>query len=95
MIQYTRTRINPMTQDYNDITKQLCERLSQLTESKMKIEPDMNLIDTLALDSMKVLNLVMEIEDEFDISVPINALTDVHTVQDLAVLIHQLVSQQE
>lgn len=84
-----------MTQEYNDITRQLCERLSQLTESKMKIEPDMNLIDTLALDSMKVLNLVMEIEDEFDISVPINALTDVHTVQDLAVLIHQLVSKQE
>ncbi len=81
-----------MTQDYNDITGQLCERLSQLTDSEMEIKPDMNLIDTLALDSMKVLNLVMEIEDEFDISVPINALTDVHTVQDLAALIHQLVS---
>lgn len=94
MIRYPNQN-NPMTQDYNDITRQLCERLSQLTESKMKIEPDMNLIDTLALDSMKVLNLIMEIEDEFDISVPINALTDVHTVQDLATLIHQLMSKQE
>ncbi|MEX2525634.1 MAG: acyl carrier protein [Gammaproteobacteria bacterium] len=84
-----------MTHDNNDITGQLCQRLSHLTESKIEIEPDMNLIDTLALDSMKVLNLVMEIEDEFDISVPINALADVHTVRDLATLIHQLISSQE
>ncbi len=81
-----------MTQDHDDITRQLCDRLSQLTGSRMEVEPDMNLIDTLALDSMKVLNLIMEIEDEFDVSVPINALTDVHTVRDLAVLVHQLVT---
>lgn len=81
-----------MIQDHDDITRQLCDRLSQLTGSRMEVEPDMNLIDTLALDSMKVLNLIMEIEDEFDVSVPINALADVHTVRDLAVLVHQLVT---
>ena len=32
----------------------------------------------------------MEIEDEFDISVPINALADVQTVQELANLIYQI-----
>jgi len=84
-----------MTQDYNNIIKQLCDRLSELTGAKTVIEPEMNLIDTLALDSMKVLNLIMEIEDEFDISVPINALTDVHTVEDLAALVHKLVSEKQ
>ncbi len=83
-----------MTDDNDDITNQLCDRLAQISGKEMKIEPDMNLIDTLELDSMKVLNLVMEIEDEFDISVPINSLTDVHTVNDLARLVQQLKSGQ-
>ena len=34
----------------------------------------------------------MEIEDEFDISVPINALADVRTVRDLTDLIHKIKS---
>jgi acyl carrier protein len=37
----------------------------------------------------------MEIEDEFDISVPINVLTDVHTVQDLASLIFKIKSESQ
>jgi len=33
---------------------------------------------------------VMEIEDHFDISVPLNTLVDVLTVQDLADLIYKI-----
>ena len=35
----------------------------------------------------------MEIEDNFDISVPVNALTDVITVRDLADLIYRIKSE--
>jgi acyl carrier protein len=54
--------------------------------------PETDLINQLAIDSVKLLNLVMEIEDEFDISVPINVLADVQTVRDLADLIHKIKS---
>ena len=54
--------------------------------------PESDLINQLAIDSVKLLNLVMEIEDEFDISVPINVLADVQTVRDLADLIHKIKS---
>ena len=53
----------------------------------MKIIAQIDLINELAIDSVKLLNLIMEIEDEFDISVPINALADVQTVHELANLI--------
>jgi acyl carrier protein len=36
----------------------------------------------------------MEIEDEFDISVPLNALADVQTVHELTNLIHKIRSAQ-
>jgi acyl carrier protein len=60
----------------------------------VQITPQNDLIHQLAIDSVKLLNLVMEIEDEFDISVPLNALADVQTVQELANLIHRIKSAQ-
>lgn len=79
-----------MASNYDEILKRLCTHLERIAGPGIEIGADDNLIDQLELDSMKVMNLVMEIEDEFDISVPINALTDVYTVNDLAKLIEQL-----
>lgn len=79
-----------MAKNYDVILERLCAHLERIAAPGTDIKPDDNLIDQLALDSMKVMNLVMEIEDEFDISVPINALADVYTVEDLARLIERL-----
>jgi acyl carrier protein len=35
------------------------------------------------LDSMQVMNLVMEIEERLDISIPVELLADVHTLDQL------------
>ncbi|MCC6917203.1 acyl carrier protein [Nitrosomonas sp.] len=72
------------------ITELLCQRLAYFTETRMEVFPETNLITHLAIDSVKLLNLVMEIEDQFDISVPLNTLVDVLTVQDLADLIYKI-----
>lgn len=68
----------------------LCQRLKGLAKPDFVIAPETNLITQLAIDSIKLLNLIMEIEDNFDISVPVNALTDVITVRDLANLIYRI-----
>lgn len=73
--------------NYDEILQLLCERLSSLTDSDVAITAETNLISELSIDSIKLLNLIMEIEDSFDISVPINALADVQTVHELANLI--------
>jgi acyl carrier protein len=44
----------------------------------------------LAVDSLALMNIVMEIEDHFDISIPIDRLSDVQTVGDLASLIDNI-----
>jgi acyl carrier protein len=81
-----------MATDYNDILFRLCFHLKQFASPDVTIAPETDLINQLAIDSVKLLNLVMEIEDEFDISVPLNALADVQTVHDLANLIHHIKS---
>ncbi|MDC0576228.1 acyl carrier protein [Nitrosomonadaceae bacterium] len=84
-----------MEYDKNSILQNLCKHLENFVSAEVEITPDTDLINELAIDSVKLLSLVMEIEDEFDISVPINVLTDVHTVQDLASLIFKIKSESQ
>jgi acyl carrier protein len=81
-----------MTSDYPDILQRLCHHIKQFTGPDVEIMPQTDLINQLAIDSVKLLSLIMEVEDEFDISIPINALADVQTVHELANLIHQIKS---
>ena len=82
-----------MEYDQSTILQSLCKHLENFVGPEIKITPDTDLINELAIDSVKLLSLIMEIEDEFDISVPINVLADVHTVRDLANLIFKIKSQ--
>ncbi|WP_293004864.1 acyl carrier protein [Nitrosomonas sp.] len=76
--------------NYDEIMKLLCDRLSDLANADVLITPETNLINQLSIDSIKLLNLIMEVEDAFDISIPINVLTDVQTVRELADLVHKI-----
>lgn len=44
----------------------------------------------LSLDSVAMMELLVEIEDHFDIGLPLNMMADVRTVQDLADQIKRL-----
>ncbi|PSJ18175.1 acyl carrier protein [Nitrosomonas supralitoralis] len=76
--------------NYDEIMQLLCDRLRDLASTDVLITPETNLINQLSIDSIKLLNLIMEIEDTFDISIPINALTDVQTVGELVDLVHKI-----
>lgn len=78
--------------NYDEIMTLLCDRLSSLTNANVQITSETNLISQLSIDSIKLLNLIMEIEDTFDVSIPINALTDIQTVRELADLVHKIKS---
>ena len=44
----------------------------------------------LAVDSLALMNIVMELEDKFDLSIPLDRLAVVQTVGELAALINDL-----
>ena len=44
----------------------------------------------LAVDSLALMNMVMELEDKFDLSIPLDRLAVVQTVGELALLIDDL-----
>ena len=47
----------------------------------------------LNMDSVAAMNLIMEIEDSFEIDIPINLVSDIETVGDLVSVVSQRVEQ--
>lgn len=54
------------------------------------VSADLDLVNDLGLDSIKVMEVMETLEDSFDISIPINILPGIRTVKDLAVEIQNL-----
>jgi acyl carrier protein len=54
------------------------------------IDENTDLVSDLEFDSLKVMNLIEDVEDYFDISIPLNVLADVRTIKDLALQLERL-----
>ena len=52
----------------------------------LKIEPDDDLHD-MGLDSMSTVNVIMKIEEEYDISISDNQVKNINTLNDLTNLV--------
>ena len=81
-----------MEKNVEEILSDVIPILKRFTKPDMEVTADNHLMHDLDLDSVKVMELMMELEDHFDISIPLNALPDVNTVAELASEIAQLKS---
>ena len=72
-----------LTTEYREILAEICTELSSLAKG-VAIGEDTDLLGDLALGSLQVMDLLLKIEDRFDISIPVSILPDVKTVRDLA-----------
>ena len=81
-----------VARSYAEILSRLTIHLERIASPETVINEQSELVTQLGLDSVKVLDVIMEIEDEFDVSVPMNLLADVRTVRDLAHVIAQIQS---
>ena len=71
-------------QNKEEILDQLFELISPYSEQPIELSEQTSIMNDVGLDSMKVMELVMQIEDHFDVSVPLNILPDVNTIGELA-----------
>ena len=71
-------------QSKEEILEQMFELVSPYSEQPIVLSEQTRIIDDVGLDSMQVMELVMQIEDHFDVSVPLNILPDVNTIGEFA-----------
>ena len=82
-----------MTNDADAILSDVIKLLGQFIKQDSEVTESQHLMRDLELDSVMVMELMMELEDHFDISIPLNSLPDVNTVSDLAAEISKLKNQ--
>lgn len=80
-------------QDYQELVVKLCDILRPFNEEGIDLKEETDLAADLGLDSLKVLELLVTVEDSFDISIPLNILPDVRTIKDFAEQLQQLLSE--
>jgi acyl carrier protein len=71
-------------QSKEDILDQLFELIRPYSEQPIVLSEQTSLIGDVGLNSVKVMQLVMQIEDRFDVSIPLNILPDVNTIGEFA-----------
>jgi acyl carrier protein len=68
----------------SEIFQRLTELIAPLNKKGVLLTPDTTFATDLALDSLTVMDLVATIEDEYDITLPLNRLPDLETIQQVA-----------
>ena len=70
------------TRDYLETVIDLISK--NLEVPKEKLNADTDIINDLDADSLDLVEMVMNIEDEFDIEIDDDVLTNLHTIGDVA-----------
>lgn len=77
------------------------DRVEEAVRAALKVAaPDIgevtgstHLAGELGLDSAQVMDMVMEIEDRLDISIPVAALSEAHTFDQLCASVRKVIQQ--
>ena len=69
--------------------------LERYNTARHQIVPSTDLAADLNVDSVAAMDLIMEIEDRFEIDIPINLVSDMTTVADLVALVDRQLKARE
>ncbi|MBI1364636.1 MAG: acyl carrier protein [Alphaproteobacteria bacterium] len=81
-------------EDDDLVFHKICSLLEPLNHKGAKLTRDTDLIADLEVDSVSVLDIVMDIEDNYDISIPVNTISETRTIGELVDAIHAIKKEQ-
>lgn len=67
-----------------DTVAEICKLLEPFNTVGTTLSPSTDISTDLNIDSVTVMDFVMEVEDHFDIEIPLNVLSETRTIADLA-----------
>ncbi len=76
--------------EYDRILADLIKGLEPFAKGRA-VNESTELVGDLDLDSLQIMELLLFVEDSFDISIPVSILPDVKTVGDLAKQVEKIV----
>ena len=79
-----------MDNSVSDIRDVIYGTLRSSLSKPVELTDQSNIVNDLGLDSVAVMDFVMEIEDKLDVSVPLDRIAEVETLGDLIATLHGL-----
>lgn len=79
-----------MNESVDDIRTIVTSTLRALLPAPVELSDNINIMRDLGLDSVSVMDFVMETEECLDISVPLDRISEVETIGDLVTMLHDL-----
>jgi acyl carrier protein len=78
------TLVRPAKLSRPEVIAEICHHLAPFQTGEKAIGGKTVIAKDLAIDSLAIMDMVMELEDRFDISIPMNVVAEIHTVDELA-----------
>ena len=73
-----------------DVIWEICVHLEPYQAGEKPITGETVIAKDLTIDSLAIMDMVMELEDRFDVSIPMSVIAEIHTVDQLADTIQDL-----
>jgi acyl carrier protein len=77
----------------SDTVDQICKLLAPFNSQCIELAAATDISTDLNIDSVTVMDFIMEVEDHFDIEVPLNVLADTRTIADLARVVDERINK--
>jgi len=81
-------------EDDDLVFRKICGLIEPQNHGGVKLTRDTDLVADLEIDSVAVLDIVMDIEDNYDISIPVNTISEIRTIGELVDAIHKIKKEQ-
>lgn len=82
-----------MAQSDDEIFEQISTLIKPFNKKSITISKETTFSLDLELDSLTVMDLLSEIEDEFDVTIPLNMLPDLENVGEFAEAVQKLLAK--
>jgi acyl carrier protein len=89
----TDTLMSPATLSRPQVMAEICHHVAPYQTGEKPITGKTVIAKDLAIDSLAIMDMVMELEDRFDVSIPMSVIAEIHTVDELADTIQDLRAQ--
>ena len=76
----------------SETLEKIFELITPFNKKGLTLAPDTSFASDLELDSLTVMDLVADIEDEFDIILPLNLLPELETIIHVADAVDKIVA---
>jgi acyl carrier protein len=73
----------------------LARLLRPFNRNDVEITPGTDIAADLHIDSVAVMDFVMEVEDHFDIEIPLNVLSEIRTMEELVTVVETRTKRSE